>query len=336
MGGENSLHVANDFYYNAVLFFFTFSFHRFCSLLSGMVLPLLSTLVLAMLLLGREKSVLAYSKSKRHTHDGVLTPYNGKHIPYQLTLEQLQKIKSGAPVLINERNGKSGRGIVIQDIHASPDICVAAIADLSNYPNVVPSIKKIEIYSNQTFNNGTTQVGALFQVGISLLTFGYYLLLTHEPKYNTFTWTLDYQFSSDFEDNTGHWQVMPHPSKEGWSRVLYSCEVKLYSWVPEFVITFLTKTALVESTSWVKREAEKTQLTMKSSSSPSQINAMPDLSACYKEDADGARYTTECSEMPPSSSSSSAAAAAPHAPDAPKNDLDTSEAEPSSSEHEDL
>jgi hypothetical protein len=32
----------------------------------------------------------------------------------------------------------------------------------------------------------------------------------------------------------------------GWSRVLYSTEVKLFPWIPEFVITFLTKTALIE------------------------------------------------------------------------------------------
>lgn len=66
------------------------------------------------------------------------------------------------------------------------------------------------------------------------LSFQYFLRLTHEPKYNTLTWTLDYSKSSDFgglfsgrltsittdrfavldlDDNVGHWQVMPHPSK---------------------------------------------------------------------------------------------------------------------------
>ena len=89
------------------------------------------------------------------------------------------------------------------------------------------------------------------------MTFGYYLVLTREPQYNTFTWTLDYQYNSDFDDNTGHWQVVPHPKKAGWSRVLYSTEVKLFSWIPELVITFLTKTALLEANTWVKRESAK-------------------------------------------------------------------------------
>ena len=41
-------------------------------------------------------------------------------------------------------------------------------------------------------------MGAEFNVGLSLLTFNYYLRLTYEPKYFTLTWTLDYQYSSDF------------------------------------------------------------------------------------------------------------------------------------------
>jgi hypothetical protein len=32
--------------------------------------------------------------------------------------------------------------------------------------------------------------------------------------------------------------------------------VKLFPWIPEFIVNFLTKTALVQSTTWVKRESE--------------------------------------------------------------------------------
>jgi hypothetical protein len=39
--------------------------------------------------------------------------------------------------------------------------------------------------------------------------------------------------------------------------VLYSTKVKLFPWIPEFVVNFLTKKALVEATTWVKRESEK-------------------------------------------------------------------------------
>jgi carbon monoxide dehydrogenase subunit G len=242
-------------------------------------------------------AVHAYSKSKPHSHQGSLIPYDGKHIPYNITLEQLNRLNSGLPVLINERVGKSGRGIVIQDVHASPATCMRKISDLANYHTMVPNVKSIEIYSNETFANGTVQIGALFRVGVSFVTFGYYLLLTYEPEYNTYTWTLDYRYASDFDDNTGHWQVMPHPHKEGYTRVLYSTEVKLFAWIPEFVVTFLTKTALLESTSWVKKESEKAEL---AGPDPAALN-IPDLSSCFTEDGDGGRYSTACSEGKPHS-----------------------------------
>jgi hypothetical protein len=41
--------------------------------------------------------------------------------------------------------------------------------------------------------------------------------------------------------------------------VLYSCKVKLFPWIPEFIVNFLTKKALTESTGWVKRVSEKEQ-----------------------------------------------------------------------------
>lgn len=52
---------------------------------------------------------------------------------------------------------------------------------------------------------------------------------------------------------------MPHPSKKGWTRILYSTKIKLFNWIPEFVIKFLTSKALSESTTWVKRESELEQ-----------------------------------------------------------------------------
>jgi hypothetical protein len=50
------------------------------------------------------------------------------------------------------------------------------------------------------------------------------------------------------DDNVGHWQVEPHPFRAGWTRLLYSCKVKLQPWIPEFVVNSLTSSALSEVT----------------------------------------------------------------------------------------
>ena len=61
---------------------------------------------------------------------------------------------------------------------------------------------------------------------------------------------------------------------------MYSTAVKLPSWIPEIVVTFLTKTVLVESTTWVKREAE-----MNVVADAKFFNAGGD-SGCYRHDTD--------------------------------------------------
>jgi len=156
----------------------------------------------------------ASTKNKPHDHSGVLTQYDGKHIPYSIDKLQLDKLNKGEPVVIKETSGKAGTGTVIQDVHAPPEICFERIADLDNYYKVVPKVKSVKVYRESKYDNGTVNLGAEFTVGISLLTFGYFINLTKEPKYNTIYWVLDYAHTSDFDDNVGHWQVLPHPNKE--------------------------------------------------------------------------------------------------------------------------
>ena len=45
---------------------------------------------------------------------------------------------SNHQVTVTERDGKSGRGIVIQDVAAPPAICMDRIRDLANYPKMAP------------------------------------------------------------------------------------------------------------------------------------------------------------------------------------------------------
>lgn len=202
-------------------------------------------------------TVRASDDKKPHGHQGVLEPYSGLPIPMKLTGDQKSKLEKGEAVMYNERSGSSGRGIVIQDVNASSTICMSMIRDLENYNKMVPHVKKVNIYSNEKFANGTSQVCAKFDIGLMGMRFGYFLKLTHMPKYDTLTWTLDYTKNSDFDDNVGHWQLMPHPTKKGFTRILYSTKIKLFGWIPEFIVRFLTSKALTESTSWVKRESEK-------------------------------------------------------------------------------
>ena len=198
----------------------------------------------------------AATKDRDQGHQGLLKPYTGRPLPMRINRSQQKKLDEGKSVLYNERQGKTGTGVCIADINSPPNICMDKICDLKAYPKMVPHVKKVQIYENSRGFDGSQKIGAEFKVGLLGMSFGYYLQLKRSPIHNTFTWTLDYRYNSDFDDNVGHWQVQKHPTKPGWTRLLYSCKVKLFPWIPEFIVRFLTSNALKESTGWVKKESE--------------------------------------------------------------------------------
>jgi hypothetical protein len=54
---------------------------------------------------------------------------------------------------MNERTGKAGRGLVIQDVNAPPAICMERIMDLPNYHKFVPKVRKVTIYEENALQN---------------------------------------------------------------------------------------------------------------------------------------------------------------------------------------
>ena len=68
----------------------------------------------------------------------------------------------------------------------------------------------------------------------------------------------------------------------------------MFSWIPEFVVTFLTKTALIEANAWVKRESEATAKQLNGAQQPKLL--LPDVSKCFIQDKISARYVTYCAD----------------------------------------
>ena len=248
--------------------------------------------------------VLGSSDSKPHHHQGVLTPYTGKHIPYSITKEDVEKLEKGGYVTQLTREGKSGSGVIIQDVDAPPHVVMDRIRDLKNYHKVVPNLKSIKDIVVEKEADGSEVITSKWNVGVSLVGFTYFLKLKYNAFYNTYHWTLDYSKSSDFDDNTGFWQCLPHPTRgPECTRVVYSTEVKMFNWIPEFVVTFMTKTALISSTEWVKKESEKVQKTGKTiDGGPTESKPFhgPDLSSCFINTEDGGqKYDPSCAEVGP-------------------------------------
>jgi membrane protein involved in colicin uptake len=44
-----------------------------------------------------------------------------------------------------------GRGTAVLDVHGPADICMAKLADVSQYPKMIPSVHSVDIY-NQVYH----------------------------------------------------------------------------------------------------------------------------------------------------------------------------------------
>ena len=86
---------------------------------------------------------------------------------------------------------------------------------------------------------------------------------TYHPSHDSVTWSLDYDKISDFDDVAGHWHLQDHPTKMGYTRVFYACDIKFKNPIPPMIMNFLTKAALKNATGWVKRESEEHPLDKK-------------------------------------------------------------------------
>jgi hypothetical protein len=68
---------------------------------------------------------------------------------------------------------------------------------------------------------------------------------------------MDYDKTSDIDDVAGHWHVTSHPIKGNTcSRVYYACDLQMKGHVPKPIFNYVSKAALKQATSWVKRESE--------------------------------------------------------------------------------
>jgi len=150
------------------------------------------------------------------------------------------------------QEGSGGRGIAIQDVHASPEVIWAKINDFPNYPGMVDNVKSCTVYEK---TDDHIKVG--FVISAVMMNVEYYIDHVYHPSEGYMTWTLDYLRESDLDDSVGFWRVEPIPNKPGWTRLFYSVEVRLKGWVPGIVEDMIAKKGLPKATGWVKRESEK-------------------------------------------------------------------------------
>ncbi|EOD18132.1 hypothetical protein EMIHUDRAFT_420385 [Emiliania huxleyi CCMP1516] len=127
--------------------------------------------------------------------------------------------------------------------------------DLDNYPKMVEGCTKCAVYRKKRSLSGKQQVWAKYRICAGPFSMEYFIEHTYEPSKNCMTFHLDYERLSEFSDTVGYWYV--ERVEDGWSRVYYSADSQLPSWVPGFARDKLIQQALRQSTSWVDRHAQR-------------------------------------------------------------------------------
>jgi len=169
-----------------------------------------------------------------------------------LSSAQRAQLDRGKPVMVQTQEaGGGGRGMAIQDVAATPERVWSRITSYEDYPRWVGPVAECGNYEVAGDHIKTRFV--LKGLGFRL---EYFIDHVYRPDQGFMTWTLDYSRRSDLDDSVGYWFVQPHPTREGWTRLYYSVDVRMKGRIPKFVQELVTRKGLTEATAWVKRESE--------------------------------------------------------------------------------
>tara|TARA_Y100001954_G_C15757395_1_gene577124 strand:+ start:603 stop:1250 length:648 start_codon:yes stop_codon:yes gene_type:complete len=197
--------------------------------------------------------LMAADANKPHEHQGLVKPIKGAPPELKLTAADQAKLAKGEPVRKRITIGDTGgRGVVVQDIQAPKDVVMGRILDFNNYPKMVDKVKLTKNYETKGGH-----VKTHFIIGNFAFEMEYFIDHVVKKDKGYVTWTLDYSRNSDLVDSVGFWHAKVHPTKPGWTRLVYSAEIRLSSWVPGFVENYFAEKGLVNATAWVKKESEK-------------------------------------------------------------------------------
>eukprot|EP00612_Vaucheria_litorea_P007026 CAMPEP_0171474022 /NCGR_PEP_ID=MMETSP0946-20130122/2187_1 /TAXON_ID=109269 /ORGANISM="Vaucheria litorea, Strain CCMP2940" /LENGTH=317 /DNA_ID=CAMNT_0012003893 /DNA_START=15 /DNA_END=968 /DNA_ORIENTATION=- len=197
-----------------------------------------------------------------HPHQGLSKPYPAGKPAANIDSKEETQLRDGKLLQQSLKSGGgAGRALAIQDLHAPPEYVWDRILDFQNYPKMVPKVVKCRNYEIQTFRNGTEAIKTNMVMSVFGVKFDNFIYHTYFRSLSSLTWTLDYSRKSTLDDSVGYWYVEGAPGRSQeeageWSRVYYSCMLRVPKWVPGIVVSFLEKKAVSEANVWLKREAE--------------------------------------------------------------------------------
>ena len=194
----------------------------------------------------------AFDPLSPHPHTGKVIPMKKAPEAVFLSRAQQQSLSAGKPIFMRVRTDDTqGKGVAVQYIQAPPEVVWNTILNYPKYPQWVENVKSCTVYQK----NGESWYTSLISE-VMFVEFGIYIHNRIRKEEGYMFWTLDYRRRSDADDLLGYWRLEQVQSDPPITRVDYSTEL-IIAGVPDFIVDYLSQDALINGTSWVKREAEK-------------------------------------------------------------------------------
>mmetsp|Transcript_62804 Transcript_62804/g.99603 ORF Transcript_62804/g.99603 Transcript_62804/m.99603 type:complete len:299 (-) Transcript_62804:43-939(-) len=188
-----------------------------------------------------------------------LTPYKRGKPKFNVDKKIEQVLQEGKVWESTKVIGHVAHAKAVMDVEATPKTVWSQVLDFNNYHKKVAKLQSCKIYErSKEWSHERIKAKFVNPVGAGIKMV-YYIDHTYEPSKSSITWTLDDGYKNSFKEVQGHWHVAPHPENASKARVFYEISTVLPGWFPKWLGKKLTRSAVGDATSWVKRESEAAQ-----------------------------------------------------------------------------
>ena len=193
----------------------------------------------------------------QHPHQGMLKKYDQvspRRHGMSLRGVPNEDLRKGKPV-VRRLPGARGRLMSVQDIHAPERVVWDTIMDVPNYPKFVDGCAETRVYARRPTATGGRVLKAYYRLRVPpAFKLEYYVTHAFEPLKHCMTFCLDYSRRSQLNDMVGYWYVEQLPGPDVWSRVYFSSDAMIPSWL-SWAKDPLTRQAAYKNLYWVEENA---------------------------------------------------------------------------------
>ena len=168
-----------------------------------------------------------------------------------LNRREIQQLQAGERVEKQNRDGRSGNGLVVLDVKASVDEIFEALASFDKYEQMIPTVRGANIYSS-------TQEVTVAEFSLSRFRLKINVVNRVYPDKRLIRFSLDPSRPNlVLRQADGFWYVEKIIDRPGYSRVWLSASVVASRLIPTIIVDYAAMRALPRATSWLQPYFEK-------------------------------------------------------------------------------